>query len=168
MTRRHVISGCAAVLGVPALLLMCAAAPAAQQTVPFRNNIPIAPQGLTIPPLSQQPVEFHTAEGQDIRVVVVARGLAHPWSLAFLPDGGMLVTERGGALRIVRGGKLDPQPVAGVPAVRAAGLSGLMDVALHPRFAENSFVYSHVHETGRRRRLGDRARPGTLDRHGAG
>src|SRR5262245_19622346 len=53
----------------------------------------------------------------------------------------MLVTERGGRLRIIRKGVLDPQPVAGVPVVRAAGLSGLMDIALHPRFAENNFIY---------------------------
>ena len=54
----------------------------------------------------------------------------------------MLVTERAGRLRIIRNGVLDPQPVAGVPAVpRRMGLSGLMDVALHPRFAENHFVY---------------------------
>ena len=69
------------------------------------------------------------------------RGLANPWSLAFLPDGGMLVTERAGRLRVIRNGALDPTPVSGVPAVRAQGLSGLMDVALHPRFAENRFVY---------------------------
>jgi glucose/arabinose dehydrogenase len=61
--------------------------------------------------------------------------------LAFLPDGSMLVTERVGRLRIIRNGVLDPQPIAGVPVVRAAGLSGLMDIALHPRFAENGFVY---------------------------
>jgi glucose/arabinose dehydrogenase len=73
--------------------------------------------------------------------VVVARGLVHPWSLAFLPDRGLLVTERPGRLRIVRDGVLDPRPVAGVPTVRAMGLSGLMDVALHPRFAENHYVY---------------------------
>jgi glucose/arabinose dehydrogenase len=114
---------------------------AAQQKVPFRNNIPVAPQGIKIPPLPEKPVEFQTAEGQDIQVVVVAKGLAHPWSLAFLPDGTMLITERPGRLRTVRNGVLDPQEVAGVPAVRAVGLSGLMDVALHPKFAENHFVY---------------------------
>lgn len=114
----------------------------AQQTVPFRNNIPVAPQGIAaIPPLPDKPVVYHTAEGQDIRVVVVARGLSHPWSLAFLPDGSLLVTERGGRLRHVVNGVVDPTPVAGVPPVRAAGLSGLMDVVLHPRFAENKFVY---------------------------
>jgi glucose/arabinose dehydrogenase len=113
----------------------------AQQTVPFRNNIPVAPQGITIPPLPDKPVLYHTAEGQDIRVVVVARGLAHPWSLAFLPDGSLLVTERVGRLRIIKNGVVDPTPVAGVPTVRAGGLNGLMDVALHPRFAENKLVY---------------------------
>jgi glucose/arabinose dehydrogenase len=123
------------------LAAVCGLTGLAQQTVPFRNNTPVAPQGLTIPPLPQQPVYFHTAEGQDIRVVVVARGIAHPWSLAFLPDGTLLVTERGGKLRAIRGGTLDPQTVAGVPTVRAAGLSGLMDVAIHSRFAENKLVY---------------------------
>ena len=120
---------------------VCAVVPAAQQRVPFRNNIPVAPQGIPPVPLPEKPLQFHTAEGQDIRVVVVAAGLVHPWSLAFLPDGGLLVTERPGRLRIVRGGALDRRPLAGVPTVRAMGLSGLMDVALHPRFAENHYVY---------------------------
>jgi len=120
---------------------VCAVVPAAQQRVPFRNNIPVAPQGIPPVPLPEKPLQFHTAEGQDIRVVVVAGGLVHPWSLAFLPDGGLLVTERPGRLRIVRDGVLDRRPLAGVPTVRAMGLSGLMDVALHPRFAENHYVY---------------------------
>ncbi|HYR87797.1 MAG TPA: PQQ-dependent sugar dehydrogenase [Terriglobia bacterium] len=120
----------------------------AQQQVPFLNNIPVAPTGIPYRPLPDKPVEFDTAEGQRIRVVAVARGLTYPWSLAFLPDGGMLVTERTGKLRIIRNGVLDPQPVAGVPASRYSGRSGdpgavhgLMDIALHPRFAENRFVY---------------------------
>jgi glucose/arabinose dehydrogenase len=113
----------------------------AQQKVPFRGTTPIAPQGIKVPPLPDKPVEFHTAEGQDIRVVVLTRGLSHPWSMAFLPDGGMLVTERAGRLRLVRNGVLDPKPVAGLPEIRAAGLSGLMDIALHPKFADNKLVY---------------------------
>jgi len=120
---------------------VCAVVPAAQQRVPFRNNIPVAPQRIPPVPLPEKPLQFHTAEGQDIRVVVVVGGLVHPWSLAFLPDGGLLVTERPGRLRIVRDGVLDRRPLAGVPTVRAMGLSGLMDVALHPRFAENHYVY---------------------------
>ena len=123
------------------IVLLSVTVGAAQQKVPFRNNIPVAPQGIAVPPLPDKPVEFHTAEGQDIRVAVLVKGLAHPWSLAFLPDGSMLVTERVGRLRIIRNGVLDPEPIAGVPIVRAAGLSGLMDIALHPRFAENAFVY---------------------------
>jgi glucose/arabinose dehydrogenase len=77
-----------------------------------------------------------------VRVVRVTEGLDHPWGLAFLPDGRMLVTERPGRLRIVaKDGKLDPQPVAGLPQVAAVGQGGLLDVALHPRFAENNLVY---------------------------
>ena len=128
---------CVVALALPAP----AAVDAAQQTVPFRNNIPVAPQGIPPVPLPTAPVTFDTAEGQRIKVVVVARGLARPWGLAFLPGGDMLVTERGGRLRIIRNGVLDPAPVAGVPAVQAQGLSGLMDIALHPRFAENRYVY---------------------------
>jgi glucose/arabinose dehydrogenase len=97
--------------------------------------------GIPVPPLGAGPYVFDTAEQHKIRVVVVARGLSHPWSLAFLPDGAMLVAERPGQLRIIRNGKLEPAPVAGLPAVRTDGNGGLMDVALHPRFAENHLVY---------------------------
>lgn len=96
---------------------------------------------LPVPPLGAGPYVFDTAEQHRVRVSVLARGLVHPWALAFLPDGTMLVTERPGRLRIMRNGVLDPAPVAGVPAVRSAGLGGLEDVALHPRFAENHFIY---------------------------
>ena len=75
------------------------------------------------------------------RVVTLVRGLEQPWALAFLPDGGMLVTEKAGRLRIVKAGRLDPQPVAGLPVVEVYGQGGLMDVALHPRFRENSLIY---------------------------
>jgi glucose/arabinose dehydrogenase len=114
---------------------------AAQQTVPFRNNIPVAPQGLSLPPLPTAPIRYETGEGQAIELTVVTRGLARPWSLAFVANDTILVTERGGALRVIRGGKLDPAPVAGVPTVRAEGLAGLMDIALHPDFATNGYVY---------------------------
>ncbi len=81
------------------------------------------------------------SEEHEFRVVKVVEGLDRPWGLAFLPDGRMLVTERPGRLRIVNGGKLDPQPVAGLPQVTPHGQGGLLDVALHPRFAENNLVY---------------------------
>jgi glucose/arabinose dehydrogenase len=76
----------------------------------------------------------------------VTKGLSHPWAMAFLPDGGILITERAGRVRVVRDGKLDPDPVAGVPVVGATGLNGLLDIALHPRFAENRFVYLTYHK----------------------
>ena len=83
---------------------------------------------------------FETAEHR-FHLVKVAEGLEHPWALAFLPDGRMLVTERPGRLRIVADGRLLPEPVAGVPAVWAEGQGGLLDVALHPDFADNGLVY---------------------------
>jgi glucose/arabinose dehydrogenase len=92
-------------------------------------------------PLGDGPWVFDTAEQHKLRVVAVTKGLANPWSLAFLPGGEMLVTERSGQLRIIRNGVLDPQPVAGVPRSKMQRLGGLMDVVLHPRFAENRFVY---------------------------
>ena len=120
----------------------------AQQKVPFEGGIPVAPLGIANRPLPKMPVDFDTAEGQRIRVSVVARPLVNPWSLAFLPDGNILVTEREGRLRVIRKGVLDPQPVSGAPASYNAGVSGLpgavhgyMDLALHPNFAQNHFVY---------------------------
>ena len=68
-------------------------------------------------------------------------GLSHPWSVAWLPNGSALVSERGGRLRVVRDGKLDPRPVPGLPPLLAAGQGGLLDVAPHPDFADNRFVY---------------------------
>jgi len=100
-----------------------------------------APIGAPVPPLGAGPFVFDTAEQHKIRVTVMTRGLSHPWALAFLPDGGMLVTERPGRIRVIRNGVLDPTPIAGVPRVRTDGNGGLMDIALHPRFADNRLVY---------------------------
>jgi glucose/arabinose dehydrogenase len=83
-------------------------------------------------------------------VVPVVSGLALPWSLTFLPNGDMLVTEKVGRLRIVRNGKLDPQPIAGTPQVHAMGQGGLLEVALHPRFAENRMIYLTYSKPGER------------------
>ena len=92
-------------------------------------------------PLPAEPIILETAEQPKIRVVPLTTELMHPWGLAFLPDGSLLVTERPGRLRLIRNGKLDPTPIEGVPQVRAVGLDGLMDVAVHPKFAENRLVY---------------------------
>ena len=80
-------------------------------------------------------------QASGFRSIVLVRGLEHPWGLAWLPGGDLLITERPGRLRIVRDGVLDPRPIAGVPEVLAAGQGGLLDVSLHPRFAENRLVY---------------------------
>lgn len=97
--------------------------------------------GLPPLPLPDGPVVYETAEHAQVRVVVTARGLSHPWAMAFLPDGRVLVTERAGALREIRDGQLSPRPIPGVPDVLAEGLAGLMDIALHPRYVENQFLY---------------------------
>lgn len=85
---------------------------------------------------------------QELRPVTVASGLAHPWGLAFLPDGRMLVTERPGRLRIVdTSGKLGP-PVLGLPRIDAVGQGGLLDIALDPKFSDNARVYFSYSEPG--------------------
>lgn len=111
------------------LFLVCVSAMTAQQ-VGRLPRVPL-PDGATV---------VNSVEGP-LRVVVVTKGLSHPWSLAFLPDGRMLVTERSGQVRVIRDGVLDPKPLAGVPKVHAVRLSGLMDIALHPNFAQNQIVY---------------------------
>jgi glucose/arabinose dehydrogenase len=125
-----------------AFVLAVAVAASAQQTVPRgRGGTPVAPNGIPAVPLPDKPLEFPTAEGQNIRVVVVARGMSSPWSMVWLPGGDMLITQRTGQVRRLRNGVLDPAPVAGVPAVVAGGLGGLMEITLHPQFATNQFVY---------------------------
>jgi glucose/arabinose dehydrogenase len=79
--------------------------------------------------------------GETFKVVTVAEGLRNPWSMAWLPNGDMLVTERVGTLRIIRDGKLLPTEVPGVPTVRAQGQGGMQEVAVHPNFAQNHFIY---------------------------
>jgi aldose sugar dehydrogenase len=92
--------------------------------------------------------EVVQTEKARVRMQTVAEGLSHPWGLAFLPDGGMLVTERDGQLRVVSpDGTLSP-PLAGVPEVDARGQGGLLDVAVDPKFAENRLVYLSYSEPG--------------------
>ncbi len=81
------------------------------------------------------------SQHHDFKLVTVVEGLENPWGLAFLPDGGMLVTEKPGRLRMVRDGKLLPEEIAGLPEVTEVGQGGLLDVALHPDFASNRWVY---------------------------
>jgi glucose/arabinose dehydrogenase len=97
--------------------------------------------GVPVPPLGDGPWIVDTAEQHKVRVSVVTKGLSHPWAIAFMPNGDMLITERAGRLRLVRGGTLDAQPISGLPAIRTDGNGGLMDVALHPQFERNRLVY---------------------------
>jgi aldose sugar dehydrogenase len=121
---------------------------------------------LALPALAQEAPRSPTPSAVKLpaRVIDVARGLQHPWGLAFLPDGRMLVTERPGRLRAVtRGGQVS-EPLAGVPEVVARGQGGLLDVALSPSFAQDRLVYLSYSEPGEggagtavaRGRLGER------------
>ena len=84
----------------------------------------------------------YSSARHDFRVVTVADGLDHPWSMAWLPSGEMLIVERPGRLRVVRDGVLEPEPVAGWPAVyRDEGQGGFMDILPHPGFAGNRWLY---------------------------
>jgi glucose/arabinose dehydrogenase len=144
--RRLPLLALTATLATPAL---------AQQKVPFQSGIPVAPQGLANKPLGAGPFEYATGEGQDIRVTVVTQELSYPYSMAFLPDGTLLVAQRKADIRVIRNGKLDPKPIVG-PQGHFAGESGLpgaihgyMTLVLHPQFARNQQLYlSYTKRTG--------------------
>ena len=87
--------------------------------------------------------ESATTQKDDVkfRVETVATNLEVPWGFAFLPDGNLLFTERPGRVRLIEGGKLRPEPVFTTPDVEPSSESGLMDVSVHPNYAQNKFVY---------------------------
>src|SRR6185312_2141692 len=135
---------------VLAVLLLASASSivCAQQKVPFSLGVPVAPTGLADQPLGAGPFLYHTAEHQDIRVTVFTKGLEYPYSLAFLPNGDLLVTERVGQLRLIHKGVLDPHPISGGPPSRFSGKSGAigaihgyMSLVLHPQFSKNHWIY---------------------------
>ena len=97
------------------------------------------------PPLGDGPWDIQTFQAK-FRLEVVARGLEHPWSVAFLPGGDMLVTERAGRLRVIHDGKLTDKPVDGMPAIATGALLGLMEVLPHPDFAKNGLLYLTYHK----------------------
>ena len=140
---------------LPALALVVAAAVVGAPVAPAvaqQNAQPAAcPDCAPSGDLSPEPQVFHTQE-QTFRVVPM-KGLNRPWALAFLPNGDMLITEHGGQLRIVRDGVLDPEPLAGIPEVFTPRRKGLMDIALHPRFEDNQFVYFTYHRASPKHRL---------------
>lgn len=122
---------------VIALALVAAAAAAGQAPQVPAPNATVATLPAGVP---DHPVVL-SADGQRFRVVPV-KGLVRPWALAVLPNLDILVTEREGRLRIIRDGVLDPEPIAGLPEINTGAVnSGLMDIVLHPRYAENQLVY---------------------------
>jgi glucose/arabinose dehydrogenase len=87
------------------------------------------------------PISADVPNATGWRAEVVVDGLRHPWSIAWLPDGSALVTERPGRLRVIRSGRLQAQPISGLPPLFADEQGGLLDVALHPDFEHNHLVY---------------------------
>jgi glucose/arabinose dehydrogenase len=118
-------SGPIAGLTLALLLLAAAGGPAAAKPYLSADNVPMA---------------------AGYRSDIVVGGLAHPWGMAWLPDGTLLVTERPGRLRLVRENGLAPEPVSGLPEIFVSGQAGLLDVAVDPDFEANRWIYlSHAH-----------------------
>ena len=112
-------------VGITALACACSPTPASEQAA-----------------ANDSTARVHSSARHDFRVTTVADGLDHPWSMAWLPGGEMLIVERPGRVRVVRDGALQPDPVAGLPAVyRERGQGGFMDVLPHPGFAQNRWLY---------------------------
>ncbi|MDP4733472.1 MAG: PQQ-dependent sugar dehydrogenase [Limnohabitans sp.] len=109
----------------------------------FRGlNLLLLSMAAMTPLLAQDRSSLITSEKHAFRLATLVTGLENPWSVAFLPDGRMLVTERAGRLRLVRADfRLDPKPIDGLPEVVERGQGGLFDVALHPQYAQNGWIY---------------------------
>src|SRR5512134_641182 len=133
-------------------LLLAATAIFAQQAPAGGRGQATAPPPISwpSPPLPDGPLMIDTGLVRPIKITIT-KGLTQPWSMVFVPESGsdftILVAERGGTLRKIKNGVLDPSPVAGLPAdIQAAGLAGLMDIQLHPKFADNKLVYLTYHK----------------------
>jgi aldose sugar dehydrogenase len=118
---------------VRASILMAVAATICTGAMAYVTPEPV--RGLPPPP---QPAKLVRT---GYKVTEIAKGLDHPWSMAFLPDGSMLVTERVGRLRLIKGGTLLAEPIGGVPPVHTGSQAGLFDIVLHPNFTQNQIVY---------------------------
>ena len=130
------------------------------------SNVGRAQDARASPPLPSFPQIYETAD-QRIRIVQLADGLSNPWSLAWLPNGDLLITERAGRLRLFHDGKLDPSPIAGVPEVKITTLGGLLEVLPHPQFGQKAWAglasggWGRATPISRRSTCGDRVLPGT-------
>jgi glucose/arabinose dehydrogenase len=137
MMLRSRMKDCCTAVVVLALALVAAPGRGQQSPAPIVDTLADGPQVFDS---SSRGPGGSLIPGPKFRVVPT-KGLSHPYGLLFLPDGGMLITERAGRLRIVRNGVLDPEPVSGIPAVINRRMKGLNDIALHPGFAQNGWVY---------------------------
>src|SRR5574339_959710 len=159
-TSRRAAAGAALVCVAASVVISAQQTPKKYPYPDVRDMRGVVPPGPKVapynsPPLGDGPFNFETYEQRHIRVSVVTKGLSHPWSVAFLPGGpstplgagDMLITERVGRLRLLRNGVLQPEPVKGTPqVVSISTMAGLMDIALHPRFADNKWVYISYHK----------------------
>jgi len=116
--------------------------PSAEDSMVSMNRLPIlaAAAFLFVAATAQAQKTLRT-DHHNVRAVILVDGLSHPWGMAFLPDGRILVTERRGTLRVVENGKLVAKPVDGIPKSTPHGQGGLMDVVVHPKHAENGWIY---------------------------
>lgn len=92
-------------------------------------------------PKGPVPLSGDVPEAKGWEMEVILSGLEHPWSMVWLSNGDMLITERAGSLRLVRNGTLDPQPITGIPEIFVSGQGGLLDISLHPDFENNNLIY---------------------------
>lgn len=101
---------------------------------------------ITVSSMAWSAPESWQSDKARFRLETVASGLEHPWSIAFLPDGRQLVTERAGRLRVIQNGSLQEAPVTGLPELVVSGQGGLLDVVLHPQFTDNNTLFlSYAH-----------------------
>src|SRR5437868_3664157 len=142
MTISHARAGFAVVVATGVVLAsgtgmaQSAAAPGSQRVGPPATQIPTGRPGRGGYPLPALPAVFETFQHK-VRVSVVTRGLDRPWSLLILPDGDMLVSMRNSnEIRAIRKGVLDPKPLGGLPEMRR-----MFDIVMHPKFAENKWIY---------------------------
>ena len=106
----------------------------------WRRFVATAATALAAPAVARAQETLKSAKAS-YRLVTLSKDLEQPWGLAFLPDGRILITERPGRLRVFANGKLERRPLRGVPKVYARGQGGLLDICLHPNFAQNRVLY---------------------------
>ena len=129
---RYRLSSIVGAVMAGSMLLSCAAAdPNESVTSPESPTDPASPNR------SEQTI----VQAETLQQIILVEPLEHPWGMDWLPDGTLMVTERPGRVRLIRDRVLAPTPLAGVPEIFAAGQGGLMDVSVHPQFADNQWVY---------------------------